>query len=114
MKEETDEEWLTRFAESCRYPFSKLLGDGRYAVIVPKIYTWAVGTGTVGDEWTLADHWCYHHPEQAIKAFLAWDGQGEPEGWFRNPPSGRRVSEGPYEYDDERRLVPIGTVYTRH
>lgn len=42
------------------------------------------------------DTWCYAADahEAAWRAVLGWDGEGEPDGWFRHPQSGRRwVSE---------------------
>jgi hypothetical protein len=33
-------------------------------------------------------------PPAAVAALIAWDGKGEPEGWFRHPMSGRRRPDG--------------------
>jgi hypothetical protein len=38
--------------------------------------------------------YCYDHVGSAIAALCAWDGEGEPLGWFRNPDTGRRRPEG--------------------
>jgi hypothetical protein len=40
------------------------------------------------------DTWCYDVPDLAWRAVLGWDGEGEPEGWFRHPQSGRRMASG--------------------
>lgn len=42
------------------------------------------------------DVWCYQAPqtELAWRAALGWDGEGEPEGWYRHPESGRRRPGG--------------------
>lgn len=54
-----------------------------------------VGIGRVGDNAYL-EVWDYTSDltEQAWRAALGWDGQGEPEGWYRHARSGRRRPGG--------------------
>jgi hypothetical protein len=42
------------------------------------------------------DVWCYQAPQTdaAWRAALGWDGEGEPEGWYRHPHTGRRRPGG--------------------
>lgn len=34
--------------------------------------------------------YCYHDHDAAWRAALGWNGEGDPEGWYRDPKSGRR------------------------
>ena len=36
------------------------------------------------------NEWMYGTFAEAAEALLAWDGEGEPQGWTRHMPSGRR------------------------
>ncbi len=38
--------------------------------------------------------YCYDNCGEAIGALCRWDGYGEPDGWFRNPDTGRRRPDG--------------------
>jgi hypothetical protein len=40
---------------------------------------------------TLDEVWCYSNFSRAYLALQAWDGTGEPQGWHRHLPSGRRA-----------------------
>jgi hypothetical protein len=47
-------------------------------------------------EW---EHWverayCYESVAAALVALFAWDGEGDPAGWFRSPDTGRRRPDG--------------------
>jgi len=56
---------------------------GRARIIVgPKEMSW------------LDDGWWYDSPEAAVAALNIWNGVGEPEGWMRNPKTGRRRPNG--------------------
>jgi hypothetical protein len=52
----------------------------------------AVGMG----DGYFSDSWIYDVEQRQAgwRAALGWDGQGEPEGWYRHPQSGRRRPEG--------------------
>lgn len=39
-------------------------------------------------------NYCYHEIPAAWWAAIAWDGEGEPEGWIRHLESGRRRPDG--------------------
>ena len=72
----------------------KQLPDGRDAVVVSQILGTArliVGGRTAS--W-YDDLWCYKSVDRAVSAMEAWDGTGEPEGWIRHLPSGRRRPDG--------------------
>lgn len=71
----------------------RLLPDGRELVVYPQLFTSRLIVGMPDAQW-YDDCWCYHRPEDAIAAMNEWDGKGEPTGWHRHPPSGRRRPEG--------------------
>jgi len=41
-----------------------------------------------------SDVWQYQSRDAALVALAAWDGEGEPEGWYRHPATGRRRPGG--------------------
>lgn len=53
------------------------------------------GEPDIDDEWQYASH------STAVQAALEWDGVGEPAGWYRHRPTGRRRPGG----DPEREYV---------
>lgn len=72
------------------------LDDGRAVYLVPM--TLGNLRLAIGDRrlcW-FDDLWCYqaHQADAAWTAALGWDGEGEPEGWYRHPATGRRRSDG--------------------
>ncbi len=79
--------WLENEA---KYLHARDLGDGRYAAILPLMFTHAIITGRIGSKDMYEDRWCYAGYEKAAAALEAWDGTGEPEGWHRHPATGRR------------------------
>lgn len=112
MTEETPQQWLDRYAGLCGYVEPRLLGEDRYVAIAPKIFTYAIIIGHVGDENSVDDRWCYTSPVAAHLALAVWDGEGEPQGWSRHPASGRRVSvTGDEIGDDGQRVGAVGVVY---
>jgi len=64
------------------------------------VYSMSYGKGRICvgivAEWAYSyDHaYCYESIAQAVEALKAWDGTGEPQGWFRNPDTGRRRPNG--------------------
>ena len=62
-----------------------LLTYGRGRIIVGRIETWENGYD---------QNFWYHTPAVAVAALNAWDGIDEPNGWFRNPNTGRRRING--------------------
>ena len=81
------------------YTDAKPIGDGRYAALLPFLFTHAIIVGRWANKWTYEDRWCYATPALALEAFHKWDGQGEPDGWHRHPPTGRRRPEGNHEQE---------------
>lgn len=67
---------------------------GRWAAVMPLMYTHAIITGRMGDEIGYDDRWCFSSMEKAKAALDVWDGTGEPQGWHRHPDSGRRREHG--------------------
>jgi hypothetical protein len=49
-----------------------------------------LGDGYYTDTWIYD---CEQH-DAGWRAALGWDGEGEPEGWYRHPQSGRRRPDG--------------------
>lgn len=47
---------------------------------------------SLGDDVNLWSNYCYQAPNahEAMRAFLEWDGEGDPEGWYRHIETGRR------------------------
>lgn len=73
-----------------------VLGDGRSVWIQRKIFTHAIAIGRTDDGVGFSDFWCYQTRQQAEDAMAAWNPltTKEPEGWIRNPRTGRRRPEG--------------------
>jgi hypothetical protein len=90
--------WLAGFCTENHYSHPKLIGDGRYACVMPFLFTHAIITGRIGNRSTYEDRWCYATSAKAIAAIEAWDGTGEPVGWHRHPGTGRRRTEDGEEY----------------
>jgi hypothetical protein len=68
----------------------KPLPNGRWAALLPLMFTTAIVTGKIGDKFGYDDRWCYENKALAEAALNIWGGTGEPEGWNRHPTSGRR------------------------
>lgn len=72
------------------------LGDGRAVYLDELLFdALQVGIGRVGapgceDIW----HYLPGNLRAAWIAALGWDGQGEPEGWYRHPATGRYRPDG--------------------
>lgn len=69
------------------------LPDGRvlYLQKFPHFFRVTVGPS----QWPLFDaSYDFEADEPAWKAILDWDGNGDPEGWFRNAETGRRRPNG--------------------
>ncbi len=111
----TDEAYLLWLSATQGYHDPKLIREGRmWAAITDRLFGAAsIIIGRVGDCLFVEGGWDYPSLPAATAALLAWDGEGEPEGWIRHPASGRRVCQTPGEYDEKGRLVPIGELYTR-
>jgi hypothetical protein len=89
---------MTDFVKQLRdleYIDPKMLPLDRWAGILPYIYTAGIVVGFVRNGALQFDQrWCYETVADAKKALDAWDGVGEPQGWHRHIPSGRRRPDG--------------------
>jgi hypothetical protein len=74
----------------------KILPDGSAAWIQRFLFTIAivVAHSESGLAYGYDDRYCYHFFSEACQALKEWDGEGDPEGWHRNPPTGRRRPDG--------------------
>lgn len=78
------------------YLWANVLPDGRAIFLMPMFGSnLRLGIGELGAP-VMDDVWCYQAPQTdlAWRAALGWDGQGEPEGWYRHPQTGRRRPGG--------------------
>ena len=72
------------------------LGDGRAVFLLPAFAgNLRLAIGMLGGLF-FDDIWCYQaeQTDAAWRAALGWDGEGEPEGWYRHPDTGRRRAGG--------------------
>jgi hypothetical protein len=76
---------------------TRTLDDGRVLDVTPLGWGYAL----LGIIWVedlglglYSDVWQYQERDAALAALAAWDGQGEPEGWYRHPATGRRRPGG--------------------
>lgn len=77
------------------YLYTRELGDGRRLFLLRwRAHGLQLSVGP-GDGF-FDDTWIYDIEQLAEgwRAALGWDGQGEPEGWYRHPQSGRRRPDG--------------------
>lgn len=97
-------DWLKT---ECGYLDVRPLGDGRWAGIMELMRHVAIVGGTIGDRFSIDLRYCYHGPAGVkdtkqnayirARAFLeSWDitKSPEPEGWHRDPYTGRRRTLG--------------------
>jgi hypothetical protein len=74
----------------------RLLPTGRAVFLRPWSYGGLVlNIGSLGVSW-FDDEWNFQAEQHraAWRAALGWNGEGDPEGWYRHPASGRRRPEG--------------------
>ena len=84
------------------YLYARVLASGRIAYLLP----WRVGGVQLSVGWGdgyYTDTWIYdvEQADAGWRAALGWDGEGEPDGWYRHPQSGRRRPDG----DPEKEFV---------
>lgn len=78
------------------------LPDGRFLDLVPLTRgIYRVCLGQPDHDGVYADEWHYQGHFEADVCMCAWDGIGEPGGWFRHPATGRRRPDG----DPEREYI---------
>lgn len=97
----TTSEEFRQFLIAEGYTDIRFLDETVYICLSPFIFTWAIIIGQIGDTTGYADLWCYHNYADAKSAIDSWNGEGEPQGWHRNPRTGRR-------------RTPDGAEYVRH
>lgn len=102
--------WLIR---ENGYRDVRRIGDRHYAAIYPKAFTHAIVLGRIDDEIGYDDTWCYPDYRSARHALDEWNGIGEPTGWIRHPPSGRRISPPEGAVDGDGNRVAPGELYVR-
>jgi hypothetical protein len=76
-------------------PYARALPDGRVLHLLP----WRVGGVQLSVGWGdgyYTDTWIYGggQANAGWAAARSWNGEGEPEGWYRHAQSGRRRPEG--------------------
>lgn len=71
--------------------------EGRWAGIMPFLFTVAIVEGRWGDTATYEKRWCYTTADDAFGALNRWLQNGfedEPDGWHRSAHDGRRREHG--------------------
>lgn len=92
--------WRARQFHECetdswsRWP-CRTLDDGRTLAFEPLLFN-CVRIHVVRDVHDMGSMEIYDYQDllPALRAFLEWDGTGEPVGWYRHRPSDRRRPEG--------------------
>jgi hypothetical protein len=74
------------------YSHYTVFPNGRDACIDRLLFTYAIYADLT--IWGHGERWCYSDYAKALAALLAWDGEGEPDGWHRHPDTGRRRENG--------------------
>jgi hypothetical protein len=91
---ETPEDYLRFLRVECQYAAAGYLpGERQWWAIYPLMYSVAIIKGRIYDRIGIDGRWCYETMDQAVLALAAWlasGGEGEPQGWHRDPMSGRR------------------------
>lgn len=87
-----DAEYLACLVRACGYANVKPLPGRKWAATCAFGYSDAVIAGRLGDRLGYDNRWDYATAAEAKMALNAWDGVGEPGGWFRQPGTGRRRS----------------------
>lgn len=89
--------WAARRAGADYLWVRPLMDETRRAVyLLPMLHgNLRLAIGDLGS-FEFEDVWCYQadQSDAAWTAALGWDGEAEPEGWYRHPKTGRRRPEG--------------------
>lgn len=94
-RERLTEQRGREIAERDGYRNYVMFPSGHDAAICNYIYTHAIVSELT--EWGFGGRWCYHSYYEALLALTEWTergGEGEPEGWHREPITGRRRPDG--------------------
>lgn len=84
----------------------RVLPDGRIAELHLQVYNFRITvTLPENDGMTYDDMWCYKQSRrlEVLKAFEEWNGEDEPPGWNKHPPSGRWREDGTPESEINQR-----------
>lgn len=70
------------------YALARPLGNGEWLAVAPQLFT--TGLFIVQDRHSCRTRYCYESPIEATRAFLTWDGEGDPPGlWIKQKPEDR-------------------------
>jgi hypothetical protein len=83
---------LKNIAEENDYLDYTEFPNGDNAAIMKLMFTFAILHNI--SYYSYDDRWCYQSYEEAKKALINWNGEGEPDGWHRHPSTGRRRPDG--------------------
>jgi hypothetical protein len=74
----------------------RVFEDGTYAALKRLLFHYTVIHGRIGDNLGFDDRWCYATLGRGLKGLHDWNypDELEPQGWHRNPRTGRRRPEG--------------------
>lgn len=79
------------YYQGADYLHERVLPDGRGLFLMAMLgANLRIGISAPNDRTGLTDGYCYHDHDAAWRCVLGWDGEGEPEGWYRHLQSGRR------------------------
>jgi hypothetical protein len=88
-------EKIFEFLKSMGYTDPCVLPDGRFAAVLPLMFTAAIITCSREHLRTgIDERWCFHDKNKALESLRKWNGTGDPEGWHRHIPSNRRRTDG--------------------
>lgn len=77
------------------YLHERALPDGRGLFLMHMLgNNLRIGISPPNDRVNFSAGYCYHDHDAAWRCALGWDGQDEPEGWYRHLQSGRRRPDG--------------------
>lgn len=89
--------WLESHAKRNCYLGATPMGAGSYAAVMPLMFTGALIHGSIFNDQSYDNRWCYKDVDVALYALREWRSrgfEGEPLGWHRHPATGRRRPDG--------------------
>lgn len=79
-----DKAWIAQMVETNHYPGGRAIGNGEWVAVMPLMFTGAIIKGSVGEDITYDDRWCYQSVDVALLAIDEWEKrqfEGEPLDW---------------------------------
>jgi hypothetical protein len=77
---------------------SRQLADGRWLDLAAMLFTTLLSLSEDGERgrWSYMNAWCFEDRSIAVREFLFWEPSitAEPNGWTRQPTTGRRRPDG--------------------